>query len=228
MEKFLITGIGSGLGKYLFNNLPNSLGLNRNNFNLVKDEDYDTIIHCAFNKENIITDYKKYLDDNIFLTQRLKKLNYKDFIYISTVDVYQENPSMYATFKKFSEALLDKNDLILRCPMMLGNTMKPNHATKLKENIESLGLSGESKFNYILMDDLVEYFNSGDYKKHKGVIDFVSNGLVKLEDVKQYFNATTTLGEYVYENNLEFGNPIHILNEKYNKSSLDNLKQYFK
>ncbi len=76
MEKFLITGIGSGLGKYLFNNLPNSLGLNRNNFNLVKDEDYDTIIHCAFNKENIITDYKKYLDDNIFLTQRLKKLNY--------------------------------------------------------------------------------------------------------------------------------------------------------
>ena len=78
------------------------------------------------------------------------------------------------------------------------------------------------------MDDLVEYFNSRDYKKHKGVIDFVSNGLVKLEDVKQYFNATTTLGEYVYENNLEFGNPIHILNEKYNKSSLDNLKQYFK
>ena len=228
MTKFLITGIGSGLGKYLYNTIPNSLGLDRNNFNLIKHEDYDTIIHCAFNKENIITDYKKYLDDNIFLTQRLKKLNYKDFIYISTVDVYQENPSMYATFKKFSEALLDKNDLILRCPMMLGNTMKPNHATKLKENIESLGLSGESKFNYILMDDLVEYFNSGDYKKHKGVIDFVSNGLVKLEDVKQYFNATTTLGEYVYENNLEFGNPIHILNEKYNKSSLDNLKQYFK
>ena len=228
MEKFLITGIGSGLGKYLYNSLPNSLGLDRNNFNLIKHEDYDTIIHCAFNKENIITDYKKYLDDNIFLTQRLKKLNYKDFIYISTVDVYQENPSMYATFKKFSETLLDKNDLILRCPMMLGNTMKPNHATKLKENIESLGFSGESKFNYILMDDLVEYFNSRDYKKHKGVIDFVSNGLVKLEDVKQYFNATTTLGEYVYENNLEFGNPIHILNEKYNKSSLDNLKQYFK
>ena len=228
MTKFLITGIGSGLGKYLYNTIPDSLGLDRNNFNLIKNEDYDAIIHCAFNKENNITDHKKYLDDNIFLTQRLKKLNYKDFIYISTVDVYQENPSMYATFKKFSETLLDKNDLILRCPMMLGNTMKPNHATKLKENIESLGFSGESKFNYILMDDLVEYFNSRDYKKHKGVIDFVSNVLVKLEDVKQYFNATTTLGEYVYENNLEFGNPIHILNEKYNKSSLDNLKQYFK
>jgi len=228
MTKFLVTGINSGLGKYLYKNLPNSLGLNRDNFNLVKNEDYDTIIHCAFNKENIITDYKKYLDDNIFLTQRLKNLNYINFVYISTVDVYQENPTMYAHFKQFAETLLDKNDLILRCPMMLGDTMKPNHATKLRDNIESLGLSGESKFNYILMEDLVEYFSSGDYKKHKGVIDFVANGLVKLEDVKNYFNSTTTLGNYVYENNLEFKNPIHTLNEKYNKSSFDNLKQYFK
>jgi hypothetical protein len=78
------------------------------------------------------------------------------------------------------------------------------------------------------MSDLAEFFISEDYKQHKGVIDFVANGLVKLEDVKQHFNSTTKLGEYVYENNLEFSNPIFKLNEKYNKSSLDNLKQYFK
>jgi hypothetical protein len=228
MAKFLITGIGSGLGKYLYNTIPNSLGLNRNNFNLIKNEDFDTIIHCAFNKENIITNYKTYLDDNIFLTQQLKKLNYSKFIYISTVDVYQTNPTMYAHFKKFSETLMDNQDLILRCSMMLGDTMKPNHTTKLLNNIESLGLSGNSAFNYILMDDLVEFFISGDYKQHEGVIDFIANGLVKLEDVKQYFNSTTKLGEYFYKNNLEFVNPIFILNEKYNKSSLDNLKQYFK
>jgi hypothetical protein len=227
MEKFLITGIGSGLGKYLYNTIPNSLGLNRNNFNLIKHEDYDTIIHCAFNKENIITDHKKYLDDNIFLTQRLKTLNYSKFVYISTVDVYQQNPNMYSTFKQLSETMMDKKDLILRCPMMLGDTMKPNHATKIKDNIESLGLSGESKFNYLLMSDLLEFFISKDYKQYKGVIDFVANGLVKLEDVKQHFNSTTKLGEYVYENNLEFTNPIFKLNEKYNKSSLDNLKQYY-
>jgi hypothetical protein len=228
MAKFLVTGIGSGLGKYLYNTIPGSLGLNRKNFNLIKNEDFEVIIHCAFNKENVITNYKTYLDDNIFLTQRLKNLNYSKFVYISTVDVYQENPTMYAHFKRFSETLLNNNDLILRCPMMLGDTMKPNHATKLKDNIESLGLSGESKFNYLLMSDLAEFFISEDYKQHKGVINFVANGLVKLEDVKQHFNSTTKLGEYVYENNLEFSNPIFKLNEKYNKSSLDNLKQYFK
>jgi hypothetical protein len=228
MKDFLITGINSGLGKYLYDNLPNSLGLNRDNFAAIKDESYQTIIHCAFNKENTITDYKKYLDDNIFLTQRLKNLKYNKFIYISTVDVYQEYHNVYSSFKKFAETLLDENDLILRCPMMLGDTMKPNHATKIKDNIESIGLSGKSKFNYLLMDDLVEFFISDDYKQYKGVIDFVANSLVELEDVKQYFNSTTKLGEYVYENNLEFTNPIFILNEKYNKSSLDNLKQYFK
>jgi len=228
MGKILVTGIGSGLGKYLFENLPNSLGLSRDNFNLIKDEDIDTIIHCAFNKENVITNYKKYLDDNIFLTQRLKNIYCNKFVYISTVDVYQENPTMYAHFKRFSETLLNKNDLILRCPMMLGSTMKPNHATKLKDNIESLGLSGDSQFNYILMSDLLEFFISEDYKQYKGIIDFVSNDLVKLEDVKQYFNSSTKLGEYVYQNNLDFQNPIFKLNEKYNTSSLEKIKQYFK
>jgi len=227
MTKFLITGIGSGLGKYLYNTIPDSLGLDRNNFNLIKHEDYDVIIHCAFNKENIITDHKKYLDDNIFLTQRLKTLNYSKFVYISTVDVYQENPTTYAMFKKFSETLMDSNDLILRCSMMLGDTMKPNHTNKLKNNEKSIGLSGESIFNYILMEDLVEFFISDDYKKYKGIVDFISKDLVKLKDVKKYFNSTTELGNHIYENNLDFVNPIFILNEKYNKSSLNNLEQYY-
>jgi nucleoside-diphosphate-sugar epimerase len=227
MKRFLITGTNSGLGKYLLNTLPNALGLDRNNFNLIKNYDYDTIIHCAFNKENTITDYKKYLDDNIFLIQRLKNINYSKFVYISTVDVYQENPTMYAHFKRFSETLMEGKDLVLRCSMMLGDTMKPNHTAKLLNNEPSIGLSGESRFNYILMEDLAEFFTSDDYKKYSGVIDFVSNDLVRLEDVKTLFNSNTKLGSHVYENNLDFQNPIFKLNEKYNKSSFNNLKQYY-
>lgn len=227
MKNFLVTGINSGLGKYLYNNLPNSLGLDRDNFNLIKCEEYNTIIHCAFNKENVITNYKKYLDDNIFLTQRLKKLNYLHFVYISTVDVYQESPTMYSHFKRFAETLIDKNDLILRCPMLLGSTMKPNHSEKLKNNEESIGLSGESRFNYMLMDELVEFFKSEDYKEYKGIVDFVSNDTMKLQDVKNYMGSTTKLGTHIYENSLDFTNPIFKLNEKYNKSSFDRIKQYY-
>jgi len=227
MEKFLITGIGSGLGKYLYENIPNAVGLDRNNFIEIKTQSYDTIIHCAFNKENNIIDYKKYLDDNIFLTQRLKTLNYKKFVYISTIDIYQNFHNSYIQFKKFSESMLDDTDLILRCSMMLGNTMKSNHVIKIKNNVDTISLSEESTFNYILMDNLVEFFTSQDYQYYNGILDFISNTEIKLKEVKKYFNSSTTLGEYVYKSNLDFYNPIFILNKKYNKSSFENLKQYY-
>ena len=133
---------------------------------------------------------------------------------------------MYTHFKRFSETLLNQKDLILRCPMMLGNTMKPNHVTKLKDNVQSIGLSGESMFNYILMDDLVNFF-SKDFKIYDGVIDFVSNGLVKLDDVKTYFNSVTKLGNYTYFNKMDYSNPIFKLDSEYNKSSFEKLKLYF-
>jgi len=162
MKKYLRSGNKSGLGKYLYDNLPKSLGFGRKDFNLVKREDFDTIIHCAFNKENNPLNYYQYLEDNIFLTQELLNLKPKKFIYISTVDVYNPSPTMYGLFKKFAESIVekDKNALILRCSMMLGPTMKPNHITKLKNNIEQIGLSDESTFNYILMDDILNFFNS--------------------------------------------------------------------
>ena len=123
--------------------------------------------------------------------------------------------------------MLNSTDLILRCSMMLGNTMKPNHVTKIKTNTDSISLSGESTFNYILMDNLVEFFTSQDYQHYSGVLDFVSNTDIKLKEVKKYFNSSTTLGEYIYKSNLDFYNPIFILDEKYNKSSFENLKQYY-
>lgn len=230
MAEYLISGNKSGLGKYLNDNLPNSLGFGRGGLNLFQNEDTNTIIHCAFNKENTPSNHYQYLNDNIFLTQNLLNLKAKKFIYISTVDVYQPNPSMYALFKKFAESIVEKNSdaLILRCSMMLGPTMKPNHVTRLRDNIDKLGLSDDSTFNYILMDDIFEFINSGEYLNHNGIIDFVANDSVKLSEVKKYFNSTTELGNYTYETlNVDSTNSIHILNNKYNKSSLENLKTYY-
>ena len=66
MKKYLVTGIKSGLGKYLYENLSDAAGLDRSGFNLIKDEEYDTIIHCAFNKAQThadIGDHYGYLED---------------------------------------------------------------------------------------------------------------------------------------------------------------------
>jgi hypothetical protein len=231
MKEYLISGNKSGLGKYLYDNLPNSIGFGRDRFNLIKGEDFHTIVHCAFNKSNDPSDYYQYLEDNIFLTQNLLNLRPSKFVYISTIDVYNQSPQMYGIFKKFAESIVEKYDnaLILRCSMMLGNTMKPNHVTKIKNNQDKIGLSGNSTFNYILMEDLLEFFNSGDYLNYSGVVDFVANDSVELSKVKDYFGSITELGDYTYESlTLDSTNSIHTLNNKYNKSSLENLKTYFK
>ena len=226
MKKFLITGCKSGLGKYLHQNLDDSTGLYRENFDEVKNDDYEYIIHCAFNKENTISDYKKYLQDNILLLLELKKIKHKKFIYFSSIDVYSENNNMYTLFKKFAETLLDKNDLILRCSALLGPDMKSNHIAKMKQNAKSLTLSKSSTFNYILYSDVLDFINSDNLTSYNGVIDFVSNNYLPLEETAKFFNVNIEFGQYEYNSVHNYENPIYELNKKYDKSSLDVLKEY--
>lgn len=233
METYLISGKGSGLGKYLYNTILQSEGFGRNEYSKIKSKKYDTIIHCAFNKEmDNITDYYQYLNDNILLTKKLLELDYTNFIYISSVDVYQSDSNYYVLFKKLSESLVSKynSTYIFRCSMMLGPTMKPNHFTKIKANQDKIGLSENSTFNYIDMEDIKNCIISKDYKNNKSsIIDFVSNQTIKLSKVKQLLNSNTSLGDYTYNTlNVDFQNPVYTLNRKYNKSSLETIKKYTK
>lgn len=224
--KFLITGCDSGLGKFLIQNIPNSIGLDRDNYNLIKDDVYDIIVHCAFNKENEITDYKKYLDDNIFLTKKIKDIKHQKFIYISSVDVYQENQTMYSLFKKFSESMMNQIDLVLRCPTLIGPTMKKNHIEKIKNN-EEITLSKDSIFNYILMDDLLEFITKYDVKNFSGVIDFVPNDSIKIIEVSNYFQTEPKFGDYHYTSDYNFDKPIYKILNHFDKSSKTNLEKYY-
>jgi len=226
--RYLITGINSGLGKFLYNNIPNSVGLHRDNFDDVEDETFDVIIHCAFNKELKITDLDRYLDDNIFLTSRLKKINHKKFVYISTVDIYNPDKNVYSCCKQIVESILEPDDLILRCSMLVGDTMKDNHITKIKDSVDKIGLSKDSKFNYILMDDLLNFCLEEDVLNLVGVVDFVSENDVSLSELKEHFNSTTELGDYTYEICDGYINPIYLINNKYRHSSMDNIKKYYK
>lgn len=231
MAKYLVTGIKSGLGKYLYKNLPDAHGLDRGGFNLIKNEEYDTIIHCAFNKAQSSTDigdYYGYLEDNILLTQDLLKLKYRKFIYISTIDVHNPTPNVYGLFKRFAESVVKRHigTIILRPSMILGQDTKPNHVSKLRDNITSIGLSGDSKFNYILNSDILKFIESYSLRCPEGIIDFVANSSVKLSDTHKELNSSTQLGNYAYNADYEYPNPIYNIYEEFNKSSIDNLKQY--
>jgi len=227
--KYLVSGSSSGLGKYLLANLDDAKGFGRNE-NLDFDTSYETtIVHCAFNKENTISDYYKYLEDNIFLTKNLlEDLKYKKFVYISSVDVYAEDQNMYSTFKRFSESIVDKfpNTLILRCPTLIGNTMKPNHIHKIKDQIENLSLSENSTFCYVNMSKIASFLFD-NIAEYSGVIDFVPKDFTRLSEVKEYFKSSTNLGNYTYKTHIDkFINPVYKLQEKYSWNSFDNFKEY--
>jgi len=231
MKKYLVTGVKSGLGKYLYENLPDVNGLDRGGFDLIKDEEYDTIIHCAFNKAQThadIGDHYGYLDDNIFLTQDLLTLKYKKFIYISTIDVYPTVQNVYGLFKRLAESVVKQKPgtIILRCSMILGENTKPNHITKLKDGIDRLTLSGQSKFNYILNSDILKFIESYSVRCPEGIIDFVANTPAELNEVVSMISPNTELLTYIYDANYKWVNPIYDTYEEFNKSSLNNLNQY--
>lgn len=226
MKKYLITGTNSGLGKFLHENIPNSDGLHRNNFNEIKNNSYDVIVNCAFNKELEISNYKQYLNDNILLNLNLKKIKHQKYVYISSIDVYSESKNNYSEFKKFSEALMSEDDLILRCSVLLGKYMKPNHVIKIKNNSESITLSKESTFNYISYDDIFKFISNLNINSFSGVIDFVSNNFMNLEEVVQFYDSKTQLGNYKYNSDYIFSNPIYNLLSDYNKSSQDVLRGF--
>ena len=227
--KYLVSGNSSGLGKYLYENLEDCSGFGRNDSLDFNTKSETTIIHCAFNKLNKIDDYYKYLNDNIFLTQYLlENCQYKKFVYISSIDVYSEDQNFYSTFKKFAESLVKKfpNTLILRCPTLLGYTMKPNHIHKIKEEVDNITLSEHSTFCYMNMEKIKDFL-SNDIASHNGVIDFVPTDETKLHEIKEYFKSNTKLGNYTYKSQTgSYVNPIYNLGENYKWSSFDNFAKY--
>ena len=142
--KVLITGARSGLGRYLSEKFVDCYTLNRDS--KFPDDEFDLIIHCAFNSTHY--EYNDdinygYLDDNLFLTDRLTKIPHKKFIYISSIDVYNcVNP--YSFCKKMAESIVSEqctNWNVLRCSAFLGDYSRYNTFMKIyKEETPSVFL----------------------------------------------------------------------------------------
>jgi hypothetical protein len=229
--KYIITGVNSGLGRYLHQNIPDSLGITRDNYALISSriDPSDIIIHCAFNKTNNIKDHLQYLNDNIFLTKKLVDKGNK-IIYISSIDVYsQENP--YTLFKKFSESIINLNscNLVLRLPALVGPLMRENHITKMVSNTNNkITLSKESTFNYITYDDVLNFTLDPKNKSLIGTYDFTSQNTINLDSIQKLFNLSVQFGNYTYNTPFNFPNPINKIWNKMNKTSIDSLKETFK
>lgn len=220
--KFLISGAQSGLGKHLFE-IFGGISLTRETSqeeidNLKKG--VDIIIHAAFNSNKDIDSNNLYfyLEDNIFLTEKLIKIPHKKFIFISSVDVYPKDEKthtedevididsvrgIYALTKLMSESLIKEessNYLILRCSSLIGKYARKNTLIKIRtEEKPILTLSPDSFLNYILHTDVSEFIKLALEKDLKGIYNLVSSKNIILSEIASLLKKKVTFGDFIYK-----------------------------
>lgn len=237
--KILVTGGNSGLGKYITTTIPECLNLTRNNRNSLipklKKEGVDLIIHCAFGaqggyEQNNITDYFKYVDDNILLTKELTEIPHKKIVYISSLAVYEPEVMNYKYTKLYAESIiqtLGTNPLILRCPAMLGKYIRPNNVLRLiKDPSTQLSLTKDSNFNYILHSDILDFILYCYKNDISDTIPFVSSTNITLEEIVNILGVNANYGEYTFNTILIPNELLVNYNNKFNKTSYDVFTQF--
>lgn len=228
VKKILITGSESGLGKSLMETVPNTTGLNRENCKDVLDSDtfYECIVHCAFSRSKRGEDLEGIIKDNILLTKTLLNLNYKKFIFISSIDVYQDEKNLYSASKILCESMVKShgsNNLIVRCGAMLGPNMKSNSLIKIldKDNITPITLHPKSTFYYILHSDITDFILHSLKNNITGVVDFVSSSQVTLQQVTQALSLDCSFGSYIYSSPIVSNNKTVKVFPQADKQGLD-------
>ncbi len=219
--RVLISGTSSGFGKYLLEKINYSEAVNRNfEPSFYKNEHFDVIIHCAFNKTMLASSDNLYecYNDNILLTEKLSRLNCKKFIFLSTVDVYpkkynkawstddkiffEDIDNSYGKFKLLCEKIIEKNCknyYIIRVSSLVGKYMKHNSYLKImNEEFPKLTLSGESRFSFLEYEKVLNHINLSITKDSIGTVNLVSDKYVILNDLAREINKKVNFGDHLY------------------------------
>ena len=245
--KLLVTGINSGLGKFLHRYFQSD-GLSRHDE--IPDREYDVIIHCAVNSTKDInnSNITQYVDDNVMLTSRLLSLKCAKFIYMSTIDVYpkislkswSENDelkwdahapqlSIYTITKLVSEALVMKSDnwVILRCSTLLNKYSRKHTVMKILEGDHPrVFVNSRSEYNCVLASDIAKFIKLSWEKNFQGVYNASSNINVQVIDIADMFNKDVVFGDYFYTPGNIDNSKICAATDVFNKSTENCIIQF--
>lgn len=254
----LISGIHSGIGKYL-HEILGGIPITRNTpieeFNNIKKEGVDIIIHCAFNSRKEVNSETlfEYFEDNVLLTKRLVNIPHYKFIFFSTVDLYPKNDNVhledevikldvacgvppdenikgiYATTKLLSESIVkDKCDnyLILRPTLLLGKYTRRNTLIRIMEGEEKIYLSGNSVYNYVLYSDVLNFIRFSITNDLYGTFNVASIDNLFLSEACAVIGKTVTFGNIRFEVGNISNHKISSLFPAFKKTSKEVLSQF--
>ncbi len=219
--KLLVTGAASGLGAAVHRALGGTAITRATPWaEIAAGAPYDAIIHCAFGAQKLVTPATAfaYLDDNLLLTERLAALPHRKFIFISSIDIYpvprqgtKEDDDYdlarlsgpYPFAKLFSDALVRArcpDHLILRPASLLGPAMRPSTTLRvLTERAPRVFLHPDSRFNFVLHDDIAAFIARALAEDMRGVFNVASTGSVRLGDMAARLGLAASFGEHVYD-----------------------------
>ena len=219
--KLLVTGAASGLGAAVHRALGGTPMTRATPWaEIAAGAPYDAIVHCAFGAQKLVTPANAYayLDDNVLLTERLARLPHGKFVFVSSIDIYPlprrgaaedddydlaRLSGPYPFAKLFSDALVRArcpDHLILRPASLLGPVMRPSTALRvLTERAPRVFLHADSRFNFVLHEDIAAFVARAIAEDIRGVFNMASAGAVRLGDIAARLGLSVTFGEHVYD-----------------------------
>ena len=233
-KNILVTGVDSGLGKFIHNKLD-CVGLNKNNKDSIinSNQKFDTIIHCAFSESKTKeVDYYNQYKNNILFTDKLLNLNHKRFFYLSSILVKSKSDSLYKHTKLYCESVVTKkanNPTILRCSSIIGSDMKMNNTLKmLREKNPQLSLSADSNLSYITHTDIFNFIKFCIDNKINGTYDFVASDYITLGELSSKLNKKVKFGNFTYLTPISNNRELVKLLPSLDKTSYQNIINFLK
>lgn len=187
MIGILVTGITSGLGKFLHRHYKCD-GWQR--AQPMPNKYYDVIIHCAHDIEEP--------SSNMDMMQRLFTVPCGRFIYISSIDVHKVGSldnRLYGQSKLRCEQFVRSSYddyLIIRPGVMLGKDSRKNTIIKLVKD-EKLSVTPDSTFGILRHESLLPFIESGA----NGTVT-VSGGSLSVKEIAEELGFAPEYGVFPY------------------------------
>ena len=249
MSEILVTGAQSGIGKYICEQLTGT-PLTRENHQIINERHFDTIIHCANNRNKFPNSFElyQYYLDNIQLTEKLVSCDHKTFIYLSTIEVYPYRPKIiwrendkipvsdlqgiYPYSKLISEKIVENaadTSVILRLSSLLGKYTRHNTTRRilLKEK-GPFSLSADSEFNFVSYEDVLGFIDKATDSSMRGTFNVVSSKNISLRKIASIANTEPVFGNYKYVTGNIANETIVQYEDAFAKTSEDIVRQYLK
>jgi len=222
-RNILVTGARSGLGNAVHRALGGIAFTRDSSLDdpaIKAAAPFDAIIHCAVNaaKEVTMSTAYDYMADNLLLTQRLVDIPHRLFVFVSSLAVYPPSgravaededvdlmplAGPYAFTKLFSDLYVQKHaraPLILRTTTLLGPAIRPNTILRaLTQPGCQLFLAPNSRYNFVLHDDIVAFIERALNDGTTGAFNLGSRGLTVLSDIVDQLGLSVRYGQYHYD-----------------------------